>query len=339
MKRLTIHSAAALLKGAAHVLVIGHSQPDGDCLGSMTALALGLEALGKAVTVWADEPVPIKYRFIAGNIQRPDPAAAHGIDLIAVVDTPSLARIGINRELLPAGVATLSFDHHPIGREEFTYAVNDPAQAAAGCMVFDLLRELGVPITRNIANALYAAIITDTGSFTYATVNRRVFEIVLELIDAGVVAHDIARMIYGSGSVTQMRLLGAALNTLELVHSGKGALMHLSREMQNAEHCTQPDTENFVNFARAILGVEVAAMVTEMPDDVLRLSLRAKKPGVDVSLLAQEFGGGGHPGAAGAIVHEPFSAFMPKLRVHLNAFLERLHAHTAAKHPHGSDHP
>jgi len=335
MKRLDVHSTAALLRAASRVLILGHVQPDGDCLGSMTALSLGLEAIGTQTDVWSGDAVPVKYRFIAGNIQQPSRELAGAHDLIAIVDTPTLARVGINPEFVHTGAPLLSIDHHPLGRDEFTYAFNDVSQAAAGCLVYEVLRELGAPITRNIGNALYAAIITDTGCFTYQNVNRRVLEIVIELIDAGVDVYDIARTIYSSASVGQMRLLGLTLNTLELVGNGKGAVMHVSRDMFAREQLAAADTEDFVNFGRAILGVEVAAMVSEMPDGTLRLSLRSKRPLYDVSKLAKQFHGGGHPGAAGALVREPFPAFLDKLKERITAFIERAeHAKHTRKGPH-----
>jgi len=325
MELLDLHSTVDMLRASDRILVLGHVQPDGDCLGSMTALALGMKLLGKSVALWADEPVPAKYRFLAAEFATPRPDLLKEFDLVVAVDTSTFARIGADVSLAAAGLPVLAIDHHPVVETRFTYLYADDTQAAVGCMMYDILRELDVPLSPAIADALYAAILTDTGCFTYKNTARRSFEIVLALIDAGVDTADIASTVYNSAPAAQLRLLRAALDTLEFVRAGRGAYMYLSREMQEQEGAAEADTENFVNHVRAVREVEVACMVTAMPDNGrLRISLRSKRPEVDVSALAAQFGGGGHACASGARVDEPLKTFLPKFRARLETFIDEL---------------
>jgi len=319
MNVIDLKPAVELIRKADSILVLGHVQPDGDSLGSTAALATGLKSINKKVALWSDEKVPAKYRFLPDIFQNPNIDELPGFDLVIIVDTSVVSRIGIDIPLLDYDITTLVFDHHPLINSDFDFVHVDTSQAATGCIIFDVLKELQIPLTREIAASIYAAIVTDTGNFTYKNTNKRTFEIAVELIDTGIDVADLASIIYNSLSASTLHCLNAALDTLEFICEGRGAFMFLSKEMLEDRNI---DTEDFVNFPRSIDSVEAAAMITEQPDTgIIRVSLRSKKPDIDVSKLAMQFGGGGHKCAAGAKVKETLDSFLPKFRLALENFL------------------
>lgn len=319
MKVIELKSAVELIRKADSILVLGHVQPDGDSLGSTAALATGLTSINKKVSLWADEDVPAKYRFLPDIFQKPNLEKLDEFDLAIIVDTAVFSRIGAKIPLLDYNIKTLVLDHHPLFKSEFDFVCFDTNQAATGCIIFDVLKELKITITQEIAAALYAAIITDTGNFTYKNTNKRTLEIAVELISTGIDVADIASIIYNSLSASTLIVLNSALKNLEFVCDARGAFMFLPKELMQDKNI---DTEDFVNFPRSIQTVEAAAMITEQPDSgILRISLRSKNPEVDVSKLAIQFGGGGHKCAAGAKVKESLEIFLPKFRIALEKFL------------------
>jgi phosphoesterase RecJ-like protein len=325
MKELDRKHTATLLRNASHVLILGHANPDGDCIGSMVALLLALKTMGIQATAWAVAPIPLKYRFMDSLFQKPDPASTNSWDLTVCLDTPCRSRLEVDPALIPSDVPMLCIDHHRISKDEFDYVYEDTSQSAVGCMLYELFCDLAVPLSREMAEALYAAVITDTGCFTNRNTDIRAFEISVELIKAGADPGTLAEYIYLSASVDQLRVLGEVLESLELLSDGRGALMYLSDATRRACMAESADTENFVNYARSIFGVQVAAMLIEAEDaNHVRVSLRSKERSVNVSDFARQLGGGGHPCAAGVTAHAPLAEYLPEFRRELTAFIDSL---------------
>jgi len=325
MKELDRKQTADLLRNASHVLILGHANPDGDCIGSMVALCLALIALGKRATAWADAPVPLKYRFMDSVLQKPDLSDTTSWELVVCLDTPCRRRLEIDNALIPATVPILCIDHHRVTKEEFDYVYEDTGQSAVGCMLYELFCELAVPLTTEMAEALYAAVVTDTGCFTNRNTDVRAFEIAVELIKAGADPGTLAEYIYLSASVDQLRVLGVVLESLELLNNGKGAVMHLSDATRRKSRAENADTENFVNYARSIFGVQVAAMLIETDDaKQVRVSLRSKVRKDNVSNFARQLGGGGHPCASGATVEKPLEEYLPEFKREMEKFIDTL---------------
>jgi len=322
MKKIGLDKTVQLIARSSNILILGHVNPDGDCIGSMAALTLGLRSTGKKVSVWADESLPLKYRFIKINLKKPNQDALSGFDLIVVLDTAVETRIGAKLDLSQLEIPLLAIDHHVTAENNFTYIHADQSQAATGCIVYDILKLLNIKIEKYIAEAIYTAIITDTGRFSYSNTNYRTFEITLELLKTGIDTSEISSIIYNSNAPEYIRILGAALNTLELVADGAGAIMYVSSEMLKKEGFKNFDTEDFVNYPKSITTVKIACMITENPDsDVLRMSLRSKTPDIDVSKLAKLFNGGGHKCASGARINKSLKEFLPKLKMELENFI------------------
>ena len=325
MKEIGLDKTTQLIARSNNILILGHVNPDGDCIGSMAAFSLGLTLIGKKNSVWANERLPLKYSFIKINLEKPQQEKLADFDLIVVMDTAVETRIGAKLDFSQSNTPILAIDHHVTAKNNFTYVYADQSQAATGCIVFDILKLLNIEINKPIAEAIYASIITDTGRFSYSNTNHRTFEITLELLKAGINTSEISSVIYNSNTPEYIKILGAALNTLELVANGVGAIMYVSSEMIENENLKTFDTEDFVNYPKSIITVKVACMITESPDsDVLRMSLRSKTPDIDISKLAKLFNGGGHKCASGARIKEPLMEFIPKLKKELENFIKTI---------------
>jgi len=324
MQSLDLAATTQLLRTAARVLILGHERPDGDCIGSMVALALGLRAYGAAVQAWSTDAAPPRYRFLEQLVTPPLHHNFSEFDLLVLLDTATTQRAAIAPAAFAAGVPSLLIDHHLPVETNATYACIDPRASAAACIVYDLLLALPTPLTAPIATALYAAIITDTGNFTYQNTTPRTFAIARALLETGLDVAAISSQIYNSVPVTQLHLLREALATLELTNNGAGAFMYLSKDTLRRYNATSLDVEDFVNYPRSLDSALVAATLMELPENGhVRISLRSKSSAVNVNLLARAFGGGGHVCASGAVVKEPLAAFLPRFRAAFSHYIEQ----------------
>lgn len=319
MQHLNCQTTADLLRRARRVLIGGHIRPDGDCLGAMAALGLGLRAHGAAVSMIVPEPVPARYRFLAPHFSASPPPASP--DLLVVLDTSDRPRIALPAGLLACGAPLVVIDHHAAGAHQADFLWCDPSYGAAACMVYDLLCALQCDLTLAIAEALYTGILTDTGCFTYPNADERIFALALRLVQQGLDTARIARDVYQCVSLPATRLLGATLNTLQCHDNNRIAIMHVSCAMLRETGAVPADIEDLINVARAIDSVVVAALVTEQDDGRVRLSLRSKDRSVNVGQLAWRLGGGGHVCASGATLDDTLDAALARLPALLQNFL------------------
>lgn len=283
-------------------LVVTHYRPDGDAVGSQLALALILRGLGKQVTVWNDDPVPAKFRFLphCDLVQRP-PATPQDFDVVVSVDISTWTRAGSAAERIRSRQRFINLDHH-VSNEKFAdlnWVV--PEAPASGCLVYELIQKGGFELTRDIATCLYAAIATDTGSFTYANTTAAAMRAAADLVAAGVNVGELSRQVYESYPYARLRLLQLALADLTLADRNRIAYYWLTNEMFEQSGAKREDTEGLIDHARSIEGVLVAVVFEELPEPgKVRMSFRSKHPKVDVNSIARHFGGGGHREAAGA---------------------------------------
>jgi phosphoesterase RecJ-like protein len=294
----TFDDIEKLLSGKKRLLVATHRNPDGDAVGSALAVGHMLRSLGLEAVCWIAEGVPRSYAFLEGAAEAvrrvPD---GERFDATIVVDTADEAILGAP---LPAREVTgpvIVIDHHK-ARKEWgdLYFYRDAA--AVGEIIYDLSRHLGVPMTPAFAECVYTAVLTDTGSFHYESTSASVMRMAAACIDAGVSPWKVSLRVYESFPRSRIELLVDVLATLRVDMEGRFATLMASPETLG-KHGLGPDAlEDFVNYARAIEGVEVAALLRVREDGAIRVSLRSRGR-VDVSSLAQRFGGGGHFGAAG----------------------------------------
>jgi phosphoesterase RecJ-like protein len=286
-----------------------HAHPDGDACGSTLGLALALLEMGKEVTLFCHTEVPYNFRFLSGldRLVREIPTDA-AFDATTVCDVGASSRIGPGLpERARLGVF-LNIDHHLTSDDFGDVNYVDAEAASVGVLVARILGELKHPISKNVATALYVSVMTDTGSFRYSSTNPEAMRVAADLIEAGANPWDVSSAIYEQQPVARLHLLREVLGTLRLSADGAFACITVPYTVRMAAAGNEDLTDGFINFARGIRGVEVAAQFTEPAPgstDPWSLSFRSRGR-VNVARVAQGFGGGGHHNAAGAQLHGSF---------------------------------
>jgi len=280
-------------------VLASHARPDGDSIGSQLAMAYALRALGKDATVVnvdAAAPPLMTFPGVPDIVIAPEVPGQY--DTAIIMECSDLARTGV------AGLDrsfVINIDHHPGNTNYGQLNWFDGTAAACGEMVYDLIRALDVPFTREIATHIYLAVLTDTGSFHYSSISPRTFEIAKQAIEAGVDPVLVARTVYDSNSMGRLKLVGAVLNAMQVGPTGRAAVLYLDHEMTRAAGGTYDDTEGLVNMPLTVKDVEAVAFFKQDEGDTYRVSLRSKGH-VDIGGIAKTYGGGGHKNAAGCTV-------------------------------------
>jgi len=312
----------AILARSEKVLLATHIYPDGDALGSQLALGMVLEAMGKEVVLYGDEPVSHLYDFLPGcdRLVTSLPAAS-GFSCAVSVDCADPQRLGSTHEQLLAHKPFIMIDHH-LGHQPFgDLQWVDPGRSATGEMVYDLAVALGAEISPEAAFCLYTALVSDTGSFMYPATSAHTLEVASALVSLGVKPAEVAGRLFDNYTVNRLHLLRLVLDSLELFGRERIAVIRATREMFALTGTVPADTENFINYPRSLAPVKVAAFIKESRDNVISVSLRSKGKDCDVAKVAGEFGGGGHRNAAGFKLR---SGEVEKVKAELLARLEIL---------------
>lgn len=298
-------AVATALRSYQRLILTSHARPDGDAIGSSFALALALDALGKQVRVVFHDPAPSTYADFPAMARMEQVAAvSEAADAAVLLECSDVTRPGV------AGLeqyALINVDHH-LGNEMYG-AVNwfDASAAACGEMVADIIDQLDVSWTTDIAAHLYLALSTDTGGFRYGPISARTFEICRRIAALGVDTALLARRIFDSYSIGRVRLTGALLDAMELHHDQTLAVLAFDDDLLKRCGATPEDTEGLVNIPLSAREVVAVVMMKRQPDGTFRISLRSKGD-VDVQSVAAQWQGGGHRNAAGCtIVGEPAS--------------------------------
>ena len=283
--------------------VLSHVRPDGDALGSTLALALSLKGLGKEVRAWNEEGMLEKYNFLAqAELLTQPPSAPEDFDVVVALDTAVQNRLGTTTAAVRHAKLWINIDHHPSNPRYGDLVYIDSTAPATGQILFELLTNQKFPITPEIAENLYAAISTDTGSFQYPNTTVRTFEIAAELVRCGVDVGRTSQLLYENFPRRRIELLRELLGTMQFGCGGKLAWFSLSQAAAGALGVIPEDNEGLIDNLRAIHGVIVAIFFEELPDGKVRVSMRSKNEAVDVCAICTQFGGGGHVLAAGARV-------------------------------------
>jgi bifunctional oligoribonuclease and PAP phosphatase NrnA len=288
-------------------VVTSHARPDGDGIGSALACGQILRVMGKEAEVVMHDGVPRIYqnlpfadRVIQSNAVPPN-------DAVILLECDSIRRAqldGLERSFL------INIDHHASGRNFAHINWIDSSVMATAELVFRLARLACVPVDRDIATCLYTALMTDTGSFMFEGTNEHTFTVARELVLAGADPALCARPIYFGHSAAKMKLLGAALSNLH--REGALAWIWVTQEQMQRFGAREEDCEGLVNYALSIAEVQVAVFFRELPDGRYRISLRSKGE-VNVSAVAEEFGGGGHKCASGCSLDGPLDAAVSRI--------------------------
>jgi phosphoesterase RecJ-like protein len=291
-------------------LLTSHARPDGDSIGSQLAMAFALDALGKSVRIVNADPAPDHYQDFPG-MDRIEIAtrASVDVDAVIVMECSDLSRAGIAGL---DGEFLINIDHHAGNRLYGAVNWHDESAAACGEMVFDVIRELRVPLTLEIATHIYLAILTDTGSFHHSNITPRTFDICRQTVEAGVNPAAMARRVFDSNSFGKLKLIGALLDSMQLADEGRLAILYLDDTMLSACGCTHNDTEGLINLPLTAREIQAVVFFKVGPPGEVRVSMRSKYD-VDVRAVAAQFGGGGHKNAAGFTVTESLDQVRPRI--------------------------
>jgi phosphoesterase RecJ-like protein len=282
------------------VCVVGHVRPDGDCIGSQLGLGLALQDLGKKVTVWNEDEVPGKLLFLDRShlLQKPKPGQR--FDCVVATDCASFERLGKVKECVTERKVFINIDHHASNTRYADLNWVSSKEPSTGELIYRLLKHGKWPITRPIADCLFTAVSTDTGSFQYPTTTPSTFHVASHLVERGADLGRISQEVYESYPMARVQLLRHLYNNFRLAHDNRTAYFWLKKRDYTRTGAQRDDTEGLIDHIRAINGVVVACLFEEMEPGMTRISLRSKSEDVNVNAIAGEFGGGGHHAAAGA---------------------------------------
>ena len=300
-----LEQVVAALREHDRFVVTTHENPDGDALGSLLATTLALRAAGKDAEMYlfGDLPLPDEYRFMElADLRRGGAPDLTGRVLVAV-DCANESRLGRDPEkLLGTAELVVNIDHHHDNTRFGEVNLIVPNASSTGEILRDVYRELGVELTPEIAEALYIAVVTDTGRFQYSNTSPKSLRLAAELVEAGADVHRVFQGIYENVAVAKLKLLARALERAEVLEGGRVIVSHLEREDFARAGAEEPFSEGIIDFLRAVEGAEIAALIRQPPTlngPGRRVSLRTTDEGVDVSAIARKSGGGGHRQAAG----------------------------------------
>jgi len=299
----TFHEIARALREHQRFAVLSHVRPDGDALGSQLAMGLALRELGKDVAIWNEDGMLEKYSFVPrAELLTQPPSEPRDFEVILALDTAIQNRLGTAGEAARATKLCINIDHHPSNPGYGDLVYIDPVAPATGQILFELIKSEGLPFNRDIAENLFVAISTDTGSFQYPNTTARTLEIAAELVRAGVKVGEVSQKLYESYPRRRIELLRELLGTMRFGADGKIASFSLSLDSALRLGVLPEDNEGLIDHLRAIQGVIVAVFFEELPDGKVRVSMRSKNEAADVCAICKQFGGGGHTLAAGARV-------------------------------------
>jgi bifunctional oligoribonuclease and PAP phosphatase NrnA len=314
-----IRAVLNAIESGSRFLVAAHARPDGDAIGSILACGMMLRQLGKHADMVSRDSVPILY----GNLPsveaiRITDRVDGDYDAVILLECDGIERTGL-RGL--QGRFTINIDHHFSGKNfaDINWIENNACAVAA--MVYELTLLAGVHITKEMATCLYTAVLTDTGSFCYAGIDARTFEVAADLVRRGADPVPIAQHLYFSNPASKMNLLGSALRNLR--SEGRMAWMWVSYDDLVDAGAAEEDCEGLVNYAIGIAGVDVAVFLRELKDHRVRLSLRSKGE-INVARVAECLGGGGHSHASGCTIDGPLATATESILGRLRTCLQTL---------------
>jgi bifunctional oligoribonuclease and PAP phosphatase NrnA len=279
-------------------LITSHIRVDGDALGSELALYLMLRDLGKRAVVYNQDVTPEHYRFLpaAQNIVH-EPGDVEQYDVAFVLDCSELDRIGEQAEKIGKTKKLINIDHHISNGGFCEIKLIDAQASSTGELIFRLMNKMSSKMTKDICTNLYAAILTDTGGFRYSNTNQEALRAAGALVEKGADPQWISENIYESDPPAKLKLLAKAMETLSLDLKMKIGSLVVTQKMLQETGASMDHTDGFVDIPRAVQGIEISVLYTQLASNCFKLSLRSKGK-VNVEKVAAKFGGGGHINAA-----------------------------------------
>ncbi len=319
-----LKAIADALRQHDRFLVVTHENPDGDALGSLLAATLALRALGKDAVMYlaGDTPLPREYAFMPLEELVREPPGDTTERVVLAVDCAKEERLG-DESVLAAATLVLDVDHHHDNTRfgDFNLIVADAS--STGEVLRDVIAELGLELTPELAEPLYIALVTDTGRFQYANTTPKALRLAAELVEAGADIHAVFQQVYESVEFAKLKLIARALSRAEVLEGGRIVVSHLVRTDFAEVGAAEPYSEGIIDYLRAVEGAELAVLIREqLSKDVpaRKGSLRSSIDELDVSAVARRFGGGGHRQAAGFSSNAPLEEIVESIR---QGFLEQ----------------
>jgi bifunctional oligoribonuclease and PAP phosphatase NrnA len=310
------------LKKSRSILVVSHTNPDGDAIGALLSAGLAFKAMGKKVHMVNESAIPAVYRFLPsiGSISH-RMEAAETIDTVVVLDCGSLERVGTLISRIQSAPLIINIDHHMTNTQFGHLRLVDPDACATSELIYRIIKQLNIPFTCLMATAIYTGILTDTGSFRFSNTNQAAFAICAEMIASGADPYDVAQHVYGHYSLGRIKLLNLALDSLEISPNGKMSIITLTQRMLNMTGTQAEDIDGIINYGRRIEDVQVAVLIHETGNKSktpgrgrreFHVSLRSDGD-INVADIAARFGGGGHANAAGFSVVSTLAEIKSKM--------------------------
>lgn len=311
-----IPSIVEQIKQGQRFLVAAHESPDGDAIGSTLGLAQALRQMGKEVVALNVDGIPDTFTFLPGSGQLVTSIDQDSFfDVAFVLDAGELLRVGLPDEKICRTL--INIDHHP--HSDFgDICYLDTSASATGAMIYRILQACGFDIKLDVAIPLYTAILSDTGSFRYSNADPEAFMIAGELVKLGIDTWEVASRLYESQPPQRMKLLSQTLATLDISSCGKYSTVSMTTEMLEATGARAEDTDGFINYPRAVRGVEVAVFFRQISEVKTKVGFRSRGL-VDVGEFARVLGGGGHHNAAGVTIDGRFE----DVRIRVISLLEQ----------------
>ena len=299
-----------------------HIDPDADGIGSMIALGKSLSLVGKDVTLVTQKPITGSLKTLSGSHRIQDKARIQApFDVAIALDCAEKKRLGHLYDEFKKSHLLINIDHH--GTNDYFGHINlvHPDRSSTGVIVFELIKAAGLPMDSEIAENLFAAIQTDTGSFKFSNTDSETFRAAAELVEYGAIPWDISRKVMDHYGMSRLKLLQLVLATLETSHGGSVAVLTLTREMLKESGAEEHEGHNFVDYPRFAVGIELSVLIREKEKNHYKFSLRSNDR-VDVAELASRFGGGGHSRAAGFDGNGPLDSLKKAFMDNVTGYFE-----------------
>ena len=318
--RIDLHETAKLLEKSNNILLLCHSHPDGDTLGSATALARALIGMGKKVRIECSDPIPNDFSFMFEGLE----SFEFEPELIVAVDVADIKLLGKESEGKYQGRIDLCIDHHGSNMLYADKVYLEPDSASAAEIIYLLLGVMGAEITPVMASCLFTGVSTDTGCFRFSNTTVRTFEIAAELAKLGADTYNIIQVFFETKTKTYAALERLALDSMRFYFSDKCAIICVTQDMYARSGSDESEVDRLSNLPRQVEGVLVGATVRELADGNFKASVRTHGD-IDASAICKRLGGGGHMGAAGCTLYgtkqQAINSLLKEIQAELDAFV------------------
>ena len=289
------------IEKAGQILLFTHVLMDGDTLGSAVALCRTLRDMGKTAHVLIEDDVPEYLNFLDKGYCTYDCSIIEDPDLTIAVDCTDIQRFILRKDKFLEGKVRICIDHHHTSDYFADLNYVDEYATSTGELIFKLLKEMKKPLDKEVAEAIYVAITTDTGNFQYSNTTAEAHRITAELFDSGIDPGRIGVELYQNVRPEKLKLTGEILNTMELLCDGRVAIAYVTQQMLCETDSTLEESEGIVETLRSVMGVEASVFMKEISESETKVGMRAKNY-ANVASIMQKFGGGGHIKAAGCTI-------------------------------------